>query len=63
MKHYTQLSQEQRYHISGLSKSGWNQAQIADEIGVNKSTIDDFTRIQAKQRAAWLASQTGTIHA
>lgn len=39
MKHYSQLTQEQRYHISGLNKSGWNQTQIAHELGVNKSTI------------------------
>lgn len=45
MKQYTQLNQEQRYHISGLRKSGWNQTQIADEIGVNKSTISrEFSR-------------------
>jgi IS30 family transposase len=45
MKQYTQFNQEQRYHISGLRKSGWNQTQIASELGVNKSTISrEFSR-------------------
>lgn len=45
MKQYTQLNQEQRYQISGLHKVGWNQTQIADEIGVHKSTISrEFSR-------------------
>lgn len=39
MKQYAQLNHEQRYQISGLRKSGWNQTQIADEVGVHKSTI------------------------
>lgn len=39
MKHYNQLTQEQRYHISGFLKAGNTQTNIADEIGVNKSTI------------------------
>jgi transposase, IS30 family len=50
MKQYTQLNQEQRYHISGLSKSGWNQTQIAEEIGVNKSTISREFRRNKGQR-------------
>ena len=41
MKQYTQLDHEQRYQISGLHKAGWNQTQIADEIGVHKSTIHE----------------------
>ncbi len=45
MKRYTQLNQEQRYQISGLRKSGWNQTQIAEEIGMHKSTISrEFRR-------------------
>jgi IS30 family transposase len=39
MEHYTQLTQEQRYHISGLLKSGHAKTIIADEVGVHKSTI------------------------
>jgi len=39
MKHYTPLTQEQRYHISGLLKAGNLQSTIADSVGVHKSTI------------------------
>lgn len=39
MKHYKQLTSEQRYQISGLKKAGWKQARIAAKIGVDKSTI------------------------
>ena len=39
MRSYTQLNQGQRYHISELDKAGYNQTQIAKEIGVHKSTI------------------------
>ena len=38
-KHYQQLTQEQRYQISGLSKAGMTQAAIAEKVGVHKSTI------------------------
>lgn len=60
MKQYTQLNQEQRYHISGLRKSGWNQTQIADEIGVNKSTISrEFSR--NKGLRGWRPKQAQTM--
>ncbi len=39
MKHYSQLTSEQRYQISGLRKAGMNQSQVALELGVHKSTI------------------------
>ena len=39
MKHYNQLTSEQRYQISGLLKAGYKPVAIATEIGVNKSTI------------------------
>lgn len=39
MKYYSQLTQEQRYHISGLIKAKNTQTRIADEVGVHKSTI------------------------
>ena len=39
MTHYTQLTQEQRYQIYALIKAGLNQTEIADIVGVNKSTI------------------------
>jgi len=39
MKGYTQLTREQRYQIYVLWKNGFNQTEIAQEIGVHKSTI------------------------
>lgn len=36
---YKQLTQEQRYQISGLSKAGFNQTEIAMELKCHKSTI------------------------
>ena len=56
MKHYKQLTREQRYQISGLKKSGLNQSQIADEVGVHKSTISrEFRR--NKGRRGWHPKQ------
>ena len=60
MKQYTQLNQEQRYHISGLSKSGWNQTQIAVEVGVNKSTISRELRRNKGQRG-WRPKQAQSM--
>ena len=39
MRRYAQLTQEQRYHIYYLKKTGSTQSMIAKEIGVHKSTI------------------------
>lgn len=39
MRDYAQLTQEQRYHIYYLKKTGSTQSMIATEIGVHKSTI------------------------
>jgi IS30 family transposase len=39
MSVYTQLTQEQRYHIYAFMKAGFLQTAIATEIGVHKSTI------------------------
>jgi IS30 family transposase len=39
MKTYKQLAQEQRYQISALLRMGHNQTDIANIIGVDKSTI------------------------
>lgn len=36
---HKQLTESQRYHIYGLWRVGYNQVQIAKEIGVHKSTI------------------------
>lgn len=38
MRHYTQLSVEQRYQIYALKKAGFHQSKIAVELKVDKST-------------------------
>jgi IS30 family transposase len=56
MRHYKQLTGEQRYQISGLKKAGLNQSQIVDEVGVHKSTISrEFGR--NKGRRGWRPRQ------
>ena len=56
MKHYKQLTSEQRYQISGLKKAGLNQSRIADAVGVSKSTISrEFRR--NKGRRDWYPKQ------
>lgn len=44
MNHYSQLTQEQRYHIYGLQKARNSQTYIADAVGVHKSTISREVR-------------------
>jgi IS30 family transposase len=44
MNHYSQLTQEQRYHIYGLQKAKNSQTYIADAVGVHKSTISREVR-------------------
>ena len=39
MKKYKQITQEQRYEISGYLKAGFNKSQIAKLLGFHKSTI------------------------
>ena len=39
MKHYSQLTLEQRYIIKSMLKIGYNQSETAQVIGVHKSTI------------------------
>ena len=39
MKHYSQLTLEQRYIIYSMLKIGLTQLKISEEIGVHKSTI------------------------
>ncbi len=48
--HYTQLTQVQRYQIYALMKAGLNQTQIANIIGVHKSTISRELRRNRSQR-------------
>lgn len=40
MKKYKQITQEQRYEISGYLKVGFNKSQIAKLLGFHKSTIN-----------------------
>ena len=45
MKHYTQLTREERYQISALKAAGHNQVDIAKVIGRHKSTVSrELTR-------------------
>jgi len=39
MKKYNQLTQDQRYHIAALNKTGATQANIGFAVGVHKSTV------------------------
>jgi IS30 family transposase len=39
MKKYDQLTQEQRYHIAALKKTGLSVTMIAEQVGTHKSTI------------------------
>ncbi|MDT8372317.1 MAG: helix-turn-helix domain-containing protein [Gammaproteobacteria bacterium] len=52
MKHYKQLTREQRYQISGLKKAGLNQSHIADVVGLHKSMISRELR-RNKCRRGW----------
>lgn len=60
-KKYNQLTQEQRYKIECLAGLGFNQSEIADRVGCNKSTISrELKRNTAKRglgagsyRAEW----------
>lgn len=47
---YTQLTQVQRYQIYALMKAGFNQTQIANIVGVHKSTISRELRRNRGQR-------------
>ena len=56
MQHYKQLTSEQRYQISGLLKAGFKPTNIADEVGVNKSTISRELKRNRGQRG-WRPKQ------
>ena len=56
MKKYTQLTSGQRYQIYGLKQSGLDQSQIANKVGVDKSTISrEFSR--NKGQRGWRPKQ------
>jgi len=50
---HKQLNQKQRYHIFGLLEAGYNQTQIANEVGVHKSTISR----ELKRNVFWWGSR------
>jgi transposase, IS30 family len=50
MRTYKQLTQEQRYYIFQLNKKDFTQNEIAQEIGVNKSTISRELKRNTGQR-------------
>lgn len=50
MRTYKQLTQEQRYYIFQLNKKDFTQDEIAQEIGVNKSTISRELKRNTGQR-------------
>ena len=50
MKHYTQLTQEQRYQIDAYRKAGLNQTETAKKLRVDKSTISREIRRNRGQR-------------
>jgi transposase, IS30 family len=50
MKHYKQLTQEQRYHISAFLRAGYTQNYISREVGVDKSTISREIRRNRGER-------------
>jgi transposase, IS30 family len=54
------LTGEQRYRISGLKKSGLKQSQIADEVGVHKSTISRELK-RNKGLRGWLPKQAQSL--
>ena len=60
MKHYKQLTSEQRYQISGLKRAGLKQSQIANEFGMHKSTISqEFSRNNGLR--GWRPKQAQTL--
>jgi len=50
MRTYKQLTQEQRYYIFQLNKKDFTQAEIAKEVGVDKSTISRELKRNTGQR-------------
>ena len=50
MKHYHQLTRDQRYGIYSLLKTGHNQSEIAEVLGVHKSTISREVKRNRGQR-------------
>ncbi len=60
MKKYKQLTSGQRYQIYGLKQAGLKQGQIAEKVGVDKSTISREFRRNKGQRG-WRPKQTQSL--
>ncbi len=60
MKKYKQLTSEQRYQIYGLKQAGLDQTQIAEKVGVDKSTISREFR-HNKGLRGWRPKQAQTL--
>ena len=52
---YKQLTQEQKYQISAFLRAGFTDTQIANEIGVHKSTVGR----EIKRNMFWWGSRIG----
>jgi IS30 family transposase len=60
MKKYKQLTNGQRYQIYGLKQAGLDQTQIAQKVGVGKSTISrEFGR--NKGQRGWRPKQAQSL--
>ena len=60
MKKYKQLISGQRYQIYGLKQAGLDQTQIAQKVGVDKSTISREFRRNKGQRG-WRPKQAQSL--
>ena len=60
MKKYKQLTSGQRYQIYGLKQAGLNQTRIAQNMGVDKSTISREFRRNKGQRG-WRPKQAQSL--
>ena len=70
MRHYTQLTQEQRYPIYGCRQAGLNQSETALPLRVNQSTISRDLRRHCgrrgwrpRQAQAWCEARRHRSHA
>lgn len=60
MQHYKQLTSEQRCQISGLLKAGFKPTHIANEVGINKTTISRELKRNRGQRG-WRPKQAQAL--
>jgi IS30 family transposase len=63
MNQYHQLTQEERYSISGLRRAGYTQAQIAEHLGRSPSTISREVRRNCTHRDGRYRAQKAHAYA